>query len=215
MSYFRELPDIEYQSILSDRVSSEEYFTVKNLFRRAKLREDLQNVFTIFNKYQIKDGARPELIAKEIYNSTQFDWVVLIGAGITNVRDQWPLSDRDIYNYAEEIYGENLNNIHHYETIEVKDSRGRLILPAGKIVDESFTIPNLNLLTQNINPVTGVTNYEYEVMKNNKKRIIYVIKPDYLRQIIKDMRNSLLYDQSSQYVDERLIKTENTRNTLI
>ena len=52
-------------------------------------------------------------------------------------------------------------------------------------------------------------------MKNNKKRIIYVIKPDYLRQIIKDMRNSLLYDQSSQYVDERLIKTENTRNTLI
>lgn len=215
MSYFRELPDIEYQSILSDRVSSEEYLTVKNLFRRAKLREDLQNVFTIFNKYQIKDGARPELIAKEIYNSTQFDWVVLIGAGITNVRDQWPLSDRDIYNYAEEIYGENLNNIHHYETIEVKDSRGRLILPAGKIVDESFTIPNLNLLTQNINPVTGVTNYEYEVMKNNKKRIIYVIKPDYLRQIIKDMRNSLLYDQSSQYVDERLIKTENTRNTLI
>ena len=155
------------------------------------------------------------MIAKEIYNSTQFDWVVLIGAGITNVRDQWPLSDRDIYNYAEEIYGENLNNIHHYETIEVKDSRGRLILPAGKIVDESFTIPNLNLLTQNINPVTGVTNYEYEVMKNNKKRIIYVIKPDYLRQIIKDMRNSLLYDQSSQYVDERLIKTENTRNTLI
>ena len=215
MSYFRELPDIEYQSILSYRVSSEEYLTVKNLFRRAKLREDLQNVFTIFNKYQIKDGARPELIAKEIYNSTQFDWVVLIGAGITNVRDQWPLSDRDIYNYAEEIYGENLNNIHHYETIEVKDSRGRLILPAGKIVDESFTIPNLNLLTQNINPVTGVTNYEYEVMKNNKKRIIYVIKPDYLRQIIKDMRNSLLYDQSSQYVDERLIKTENTRNTLI
>ena len=38
MSYFRELPDIEYQSILSDRVSSEEYLTVKNLFRRAKLR---------------------------------------------------------------------------------------------------------------------------------------------------------------------------------
>lgn len=214
MSYFRELPNLEYQSILSDRVSSDEYLIVKNLFRRAKLREDLQNVFTIFNKYQIPDGSRPELVAKEIYNSAQYDWIVLIGAGITNVRDQWPLSDRDLYTYAEEIYGESLNDIHHYETTEVKDLKGRLILPAGKVVDASFTIPNQNLLTQTINPVTGITNYEYEVRKNNKKRLIYVIKPSYLKQIIKDMRNSLLYDESSQYINEKLIKTENTRNTL-
>ena len=43
MSYFRELPNIEYQSPLSSRVSSRDYVQVKNLFRRVKLRDDLKN----------------------------------------------------------------------------------------------------------------------------------------------------------------------------
>ena len=66
MSYFRTLPNLEYQSFLSDRKSSDEYLTVKNLFRRVKLRDDLQNVFTIFDKYQIVDGARPDTVAEEL-----------------------------------------------------------------------------------------------------------------------------------------------------
>ena len=50
MSYFRELPNLQYQSFLSDRKTSNDYLLVKNLFRRVKLRDDLQNVFTIFDK---------------------------------------------------------------------------------------------------------------------------------------------------------------------
>lgn len=215
MSYFRELPDLEYQTPLSDRSSSDQYVIVKNLFRRVKLRDDLQNVFTIFNKYQIPDGSRPDLVAQELYGSSEYDWVVLISAGIINIRDQWPLSDKDIYDYTLEVYGSNLNSINHYETIEVKDSKGRLILPKGKIVDASFTIPDPEIPTTNIspNPVIGITNYEYEIQKNNEKRTIYVLKPIYLQQILKDTRKSLLYDESSEYVNERLIRTENTRNT--
>jgi hypothetical protein len=211
MTYFRELPNLEYQSFLSDRNASNEYLLVKNLFRRVKLRDDLQNVFTIFNKYQIKDGARPDTVAKEIYGSTQYDWVVLIGADIINVRNQWPLSDRDVYRYVDNIYGNELNAIHHYETKEVKDSQGRLILPKGKVVDSNFTIQNPNIPIQTINPVVGITNYEYEVRKNNDKRGIYIIKPSYLQQVITDTRKALIYDRSSEYVNDRLIRTENTR----
>ena len=54
MSYFRELPNLEYQSFLSSRKGSDEYLLVKNVFRRVKLRDDLQNVFTIFNKYAVE-----------------------------------------------------------------------------------------------------------------------------------------------------------------
>lgn len=211
MSYFREIPNLEYQSFLSDRKASDEYLIVKNLFRRIKLRDDLQNVFTIFDKYQIVDGARPDTVAEELYGSTQYDWVVLVGAGITRIRDQWPLSDREVYDYAESIYGNNLNDIHHYETTEVKDSKNRLILPAGKVVDSTFTIPNPSNPLATLNPVTGVSNYEYEVGKNNKKRTIYVLKPRYLQQIVTDTRKAMTYDKSSQYVDGKLIKTENTR----
>jgi hypothetical protein len=211
MSYFRELPNLEYQSFLSDRKASNEYLLVKNLFRRVKLRDDLQNVLTIFDKYQIRDGARPDTVAKELYGSTQYDWVVLISAGIINARNEWPLSDRDIYRYAEEVYGNDLNAIHHYETKEVRDSKNRLILPKGKIVDQNFSIQDPNTPIQTINPVIGISNYEYEVRKNNEKRSIYVLKPGYLQQAIIDTRKGLIYDRSSQYVNDTLIRTENTR----
>ena len=214
MGYFRELPDLQYQSFLSDSTSSQNYLRVKNLFRRCKLRDDLQNVFTIFNKYQIQEGARPDTVAEEIYGSAELDWVVLMTAGIINVRNEWPLSDRDVYDYAENIYGTQLNAIHHYETKEVKDSNGRLILPAGKVVDGNFQIPDPNDPMGTLNPVVGIGNYEYQVIKNNNKRSIYLLKTEYLQQFLNDMRREMIYSESSQYLTDDLIRTENTRNTM-
>ena len=212
MGYFRELPEVDYQSFLSDSNSSQNYLRVKNLFRRNKLRDDLQNVFTIFDKYEIVDGARPDTVAEEFYGDSELDWVVLMTANITRVRDQWPLSNRDLYKYAEKKYSESgLLDPHHYETTEVKDAQGRLILPAGKVVDEDFSIPNPSNKNLSLNPVVNVSNYEYEVRRNNEKSSIYILKPGYLQQFLNDMRNIMLYDRSSEYVNEKLIKTENTR----
>ena len=214
MGYFRELPELLYPSFLSDKNSSLNYVEVKNLFRRVKLRDDLQNVLTLFNKYEIPEGSRPELVAETIYGDPELDWVVLITAGIINIRDDWPLSDRDLYNYAYEKYGTDLNATRHYETTQVKDSNGRLILPAGKVVDGTFTIPNPSDATATLNPVVGISNYEYEVRKNDKKRSIYLLKPSYLQQFLNDMRDIMVYGQSSQYVDDYTARTENLNITL-
>lgn len=212
MGYFRELPDVDYQSFLPDSNSNRNYLRVKNLFRRNKLRDDLQNVFTIFNKYEIPEGSRPDTVAEEYYGSSTLDWVVLMTAGIINVRNEWPLSNRDLYRFAVEKYGiENLTEPHHYETIEVKDNQNRLILPEGKVVDSNFTIPNPNNPAVNINPVTSIENYEYEVRKNREKSSIYLLKPRYLQQFLNDMRQIMLYDRSSEFINEKLIRTENTK----
>ena len=228
MGYFRELPDLDYQSFLSDSLSSQSYLRVKNLFRRNKLRDDLKGVFTIFNKYEIVEGARPDTVAEEYYGDAELDWVVLMTAGILNVRNEWPLSNYDLYRFAENKYGTTLNDVHHYETIEIKDSDGKLILPAGKIVDSDFKIyyydndqyytNDASVLGENVtrisNPVVAIGNYEYEVKKNNEKSSIYLLKPQYLQQFLNDMRQIMIYDRSSQYIDETLIRTENTRVTL-
>lgn len=213
MSYFRELPNLFYQSPLSTRNSSTEYVRVKNLFRRVKLRDDLQNVLTLFNKYEIGHGERPDTIAEELYGSADLDWVVMMTAGIINVRDQWPLSDRDLYVYAENKYGNDLNSVRFYETTEVKDSSSRLILPKGKVVDSGFTIPNPADTKTTLNPVTGVSNFEYEVRLNDSKRLIYILKKEYLQLYLNDLRRIMQYEKSSQYVNRRLASTENTRNT--
>jgi len=219
MGYFRELPDVAYQSFLSDAISSKDYLLVKNLFRRNKLRDDLQNVFTLFNKYQIPEGARPDTVAEAFYGSAELDWVVLMTAGIINVRDEWPLSNYHLYYHVENKYGvENLSNIHHYETIEIKDSKDRLILPAGKDVNEDFTLnysddgSKVSLSGDDVR--RGVTNWEYETRKNNEKSSIYLLKRGYLQQFLNDMREIMTYGLSSQYINESLIRTENTKVTI-
>ena len=105
MTYFRELPNLNYQSFLKERNNSTDYIQVKNLFRRAKLRDDLQYIFTSLVSYYIKDGIRPDQVAESVYDDQGLDWVVLITANIINVRDQWPLDSREMYYYAETMYG--------------------------------------------------------------------------------------------------------------
>ena len=214
MGYFRELPNLRYPSFLPEKTSSLDYVEVKNIFRRAKLRDDLQNNFTVFDKYEVPMGARPDTVAEDLYGSAQFDWVVLTVAGILNVRNEWPLSDKDIYDYSFDKYGESLNSVKFFETKEVKDTSGRLILPKGKVVDSNFTIPKPGEPTATLNPVTGISNYEYEVRLNEEKRNIFVLREEYLQEFLSDMRDLMIYNESSEYLNDKVIQTENTNITL-
>ena len=231
MSYFRELPDIAYQSNLQHKISSKEYIAIKNLFRRVKVRDSIQDKTTLYSKYTILQGQRPDTIAETFYGSSELDWVVVLTAGITNIRDQWPLSNKDLYVYAEDKYGTELNDIHHYETLEVKDSKGRLILPPGQRVDQDFSIPapyDATIIgnsyvatgayentkytgTDDINPVIGISNFVYETIENEKKRKIFLLKSKYLGQYLREIRTIMNYSESSQFINEKLIKTDNTR----
>mgnify|MGYP001349727947 CR=1 FL=1 len=216
MGYFRELPNILYQSPYSNRISSDTYITAKNIFRRMKIRDDLKNVFSVFNKYDISDGDRPDTVARDIYGKSNLDWVILITANIINVRNQWPLSSKELYDFTVSKYGlKKINNIKYHETTEVKNNRGVIIMPKGRIVDDNFEIANPDLPETDavIKPIRGVTNYEYEISENEKKRSINILRPTYLQQFLNDIRNEMTYKRSSQFVNDKLIKTENTRIT--
>ena len=217
MSYFRELPNLEYPSFLSDKNSSLDYIEIKNIFRRIKLRDDLQSAFTLFDKYEIPMGYTPNMVADEEYGSPELDWVVLITAGIINVRNEWPLSDSDIYDFALDKYGGNINATRFYETKEVKDSDERIILPKGKVVDSNFVFTYYDNGRQSVsgtNVRTGISNYEYEVRINEDKRNIHLIKLGYLQQFLNDMRDIMVYDKSPQYVSETTVRTENSNITM-
>ena len=217
MAYFRELPNISYISRLPDVSSNEEYITVKNLFKRAKLRTDIVNIITAFDYYQILDNQRPEVVASKLYGDPELDWVILITNNITNVRDQWPLNNNDLYNYMIDKYDteEALSNIHHYETTEVKDEYDRLVVPSGLQVDSNFTVTytKFNNTVSTVSPVKQVTNYEYETNINEEKRKIRVLKPAYLSVVITDLRNIMKYDQSSQYVNQTTKQSYNPNLT--
>ena len=214
MAYFQFLPDIEYLSPLEDKSSIDSYVTAKNLFRRIKLSDDALSIKTayLFDKYIIEEGERPDTVASKIYGNSGLDWLVIFSAGIINQRHEWPLSGQELYEFALDKYGDDLNAIRFYRTTEVRDSDGRLMLPAGKVVDKGFTIANPSNRSTTINPVSAITNYEYESELNDAKKEIDLIKPDLKIRITQELSQMLKYKEgSSQFVNSFLAKTENIR----
>jgi hypothetical protein len=213
MSYFRELPNLEFENFLETSTGSQDYILLKNIFIRGKLRDDLQNIFTVFNKYEIDEDERPDQVAEVLYGDQFLDWVVLITANIINFQDQWPLTQQQLYDYVENKYGvEKMNATKYYKTKEVRrKSDNTLILAEGFTVDKNFSIPDPDVYGNILYPATGVTNYEWETEKNDKKRLIYVLREEYLQQFIRDMRDISQYGFNSEFIDNKTIRVTNSK----
>tara|TARA_X000000368_G_C23005730_1_gene701089 strand:- start:397 stop:1047 length:651 start_codon:yes stop_codon:yes gene_type:complete len=208
--YFKNLPNLRYKNTLDSNNSRSNYITVKNLFLRAKLRNTVNSDVTFLQSYTIEEGSRPDTVANDLYGDPSLDWVILTVANIINVKNDWPMSSKVLYKYCEEKYGNDLNATQFYETREVRDSSGKLIMPSGKIVDADFSIPdpdnnNIRLNLGSSNPlILGISNYLAETRKNEIKRNIKIMREEYLTMFILDMKDALKYTKSSQYESPNL-----------
>ncbi len=216
MSYFDQHPDLILPSFSQNRTSSSDSYITKNLFKRGKIRDDFFQNAVAFEKFLIVGDDRPDNVAEKVYGDSQLDWVVLISNNILNVRDEWPMSQYDFQRYINNKYDpEQLNQIHHYETVDVRDEEDILILQGGMVVDANFTFKysqdgdNYSLSGSQI--LKSFTYYEYETKRNDKKRDIYVVRSNYLDMIIDDMRQIMTYKDSSQYINKKTKSGDNIR----
>ena len=323
-SYFRQVPNFEYVNRTKGNKDISNYITVKNLFKRGRIRPDIFGNVSFFTKYKIIGDDRPDNVAYKEYNDSSLDWIVLLSNNIQNVQDEWPLPQSSLDEVLLEKYGtyEKLHSgIHHYETVEIKNSKGGIVLPGGlrtpnkwrtngnyiqaintKITQISGTdakvvtvtmnngIKNLvvgsEVLIEGVNktydgrfPVTevltigdivirfkyvlpsipevkqpeikgteqvtftvegtvgtgnayyyeyydnnsyhtipaanitkAVTNYQYEIDKEDAKRNIFLLKPEYLNVMFNDLDDFMPYKKgAAQYVSNTLKRGENIR----
>jgi hypothetical protein len=175
------------------------YVLAKNIFRNVALVNNLQKEFLVFSPVQISEGEKPYQIAYEYYGDAAYEWVILLCNNITDVYDQWPMSSGELYNFCKNKYPnlDELNNIHHYETNQVTTNNGIEILEAGLIVNEDFTYkhPSTGVILSGNALRKPVTNYEYIVSENEKKRDIYILKKQYLSQFINEFEQLVAYDK--------------------
>ena len=216
--YFRNIPNFEYVNRTKAGQYISNYTQVKNFFKKGKLREDIFQDLTTFQKYDIKGDDRPDNVANEIYGSAELDWVVLLSNNIVNVYDEWPLSQANLDAYVMDKYGtiEKLNETHHYESNEVKDTQGVIIFPRGVQVSAAQSVSYHEPITDEqvtVNPISrAVTNLQYEEKENDKKRRIFLLKPMYLNVIFDDLEEMMEYKEgSTQYVSRTLKRADNTR----
>jgi hypothetical protein len=217
-SYFQRVPDFNYVSRLPDSKIGD-YIRVKNLFKKGKLREDIFQNVAFFEKYKIVGDDRPDNVAFEVYDDSSLDWVILLSNNILNIQSEWPLPQTDFDRFVLDKYGDYntlYNGVHHYETIEIKNTQGVTIVPAGLQVDSSYSVSyydfftDLQVTTGNL--ATPITNYEYEEKVENDKRNIFILKSRYLNIVFDDMEEIMQYKKgSTQYVSESLKTGDNIK----
>ena len=212
-AYFRQLPELDYPSLANDRSSAYDYQIVKNLFKRAVLREDIMNDVTYFTKYQVKGDERADTIASNFYNDAGLDWVILTTNNIVHVRDEWPMGANDFLTYINQKYtAAELSNVHHYETLLILDAFGNMIQPEGLFVDSNHSVTFLdNGVSTTLSRIKEVTFLQHETDLNDKKRQINILKSSYVELFLRDVEDMMSYEKSQGYIDDRLKKTENPR----
>ena len=324
-SYFKQVPNFEYVNRTKGSTDISNYISVKNLFKRGRIRPDIFGNLSYFTKYKIIGDDRPDNIAFKEYEDASLDWVVLLSNNILNVQDEWPLPQTSLDEVLLEKYGtyDVLHaGIHHYETVEIKNSKGGVILEGGLETPKTWRTNGnyIQAINTKINQITGteskiatvtmyngirdlkvgsevyinnvsssvyngrfpvtsvlkvgdvvirftyvlpsipevkqpeilgteqvtftvegnvgtgnayyyeyyddnayhtipaanmtqaVTNYQYEMDKEDEKRNIFLLKPDYLNVIFNDMDNIMPYKKgAAQYVSDTLKKGENIK----
>ena len=217
--YFRYIPDFDYVSRLSKAQNISDYIRVKNLFKRTKISEQIFNDLTFFTKYQIITDERPDNVAFKVYGDSNLDWMILLANNIINVQQEGPLEHQSYYSYLINKYGSDaaLQNIHHYETREIKNSVGKVIVPKGLEVPSTFNITYFDTglgvqQTVTTEIVTEITNQIYEDRLNDAKRNINIIKPRFIGLIIEEIEKAMKYPKgSTQYVSKKVVRGENIR----
>ena len=212
-SYFRKIPNLDYPSLRNDRNSAYDYQVVKNIFKRAVIRDDIFNEITAFTKYSVVGDERPDQVAYQFYNDSGLDWVILATNNIIHVRDEWPMGNQDFLTYLNGKYTEaELANIHHYETKIIRDSSGTLIQPEGKRVPAGYTINFLdNGTLRSESSLTSFSFLEHETDLNDAKRNINILRPEFLGLFLENFADIMEYKPSKQFVTDKLKKTENPR----
>jgi len=216
-NYFKQVPNFEYVSRLPDAKISD-YIPVKNLFKKGYLRDDIFQDLTLFTKYKVQGDDRPDNIAYSLYDDASLDWVILLSNNITNIQTEWPMPQADLDRYLLEKYGsyEAQEEIHHYETQEVKNSTGVVIVEEGLTVESDFSVEFYDWMIDSLETKQGITtpitNYEYEMKIDDDKRNIFALKPRYLNVVKDDLQEMMTYKKgSTSYISETLKRAENIR----
>ena len=93
--YFTNYPLIQYK----DK-------RVRDITRRSKVRDSILNDPYIFLPYTVREGEKPEDIARLYYGSVDDTWLVLLANNISDPYYEWPLADAEFNDYFINKYTE-------------------------------------------------------------------------------------------------------------
>ena len=152
---------------------------VTDLMTRVKVREKIVDEASLYDKYDVPSGERPEDTAFKHFGSSQYHWVILLSNNITDAFYDWPMSEQEFETFINDKYS-NPDAIHHYELTQ---SSGKL---TGSGPDDYSHKIEVN---SDATGAESVSNRQYEQRIQDKKRSINLLNPAYLTAFIEEFDN--------------------------
>ena len=211
--YFNQISDLQYPvRPIGFPFSESDYVVAKNFFRRFQINPDIFDYAVYFKKVAVESNTRIEQLAQDYYGDVNYDWVVVLTNNMIDPRFALPYDNETLQKFVESKYGDDAySGIHHYETIAF--TIGGRTLEAGVRVDQNYYQTNHvfnssgSMVTVAGNLLaTPVTNYEYEVQKNEERREVFVLRGPYVEAFIESFREQNTYKESTNFISSRLKK---------
>lgn len=216
-NYFKQLPDLLYLDRENKEIRT--YAKAKNLFRRIKLRSISTEQLANFQFYNVVGGERPDQVAFKFYDDPSLDWVILLTNNIINVQTEWPMDNKSFEKYLEDKYGDTLYDVVHYESKEVRNASGEIILQRGIKIPQNYSFTYFDIGSNQYETVNNialaVTNYIKEVKIQNERRAIRILRKEYIDDIQKELEEIIQYKPgSAQYQGKYLKMVDDIRINL-
>ena len=162
--YFSKFPLMVY-----DIKGNKTYKLLPDILKRVKIRSGLSASRFVFDKYNVKEGEKPEDVAFKYYGDAQYHWVIMVVNNITDRYYEWPMTQPDFEDFLTDKYGVGSEDaVHHHELAQTSG--------ATTSSDESHML-EVNSDTDN---ATSISNRQYEERIQNDLRQIRLLDERYL-----------------------------------
>ena len=152
---------------------------VTDIMTRIKVREKIIDEVSLYDKYDVPSGEKPEDTAFKHFGDAEYHWVILLTNNITDRYYGWPLSDADFERFVNDKY-DNADAVHHYE---ITKSSGKTTQNGPE--DYSHKIE----VNSTVSGAEAVTNRQYEEREQDKKRRIKLLNRQFLNSLLDEFEN--------------------------
>ena len=169
--YFNKFPKGNY-----DLKGDGKFKLVTDIMRRVKVRSKIVDEASLYDKYDVPSGEKPEDTAFKHFGDAELHWVILLTNNVTDRYYDWPLSFQDFEAFVKDKYS-NPDGIHHYE---VTRSSGKTT--GNGPTDYSHKIE----VNSDASGAQSVSNREFEQRLQDQKRQIKLLNPSFLGLFIQE-----------------------------
>ena len=190
-------------------------YEIVNFLHRYVFRKSIIDDISMFSYWTIQNHETLFSISDMLYGSPYYFWIIVLLNNMSDPLYSWPLNEEQLLIFCQKKYGrDNINKVHHYESADSGDlyslPAGHIVTPPlidkdtnpylikkikekyGEGEDDPRKIIDLipaykeDLLKPYAYSYEKISNYEYEVNENNKRKKIKLMKPQYLQDILEE-----------------------------